>query len=307
MGTCRCDPCSCPPGQPGGGTGTTGGAGGGTGTTGGAGGGAGTTGGTGLPVTIPPIGTWLLIRYDAADMGARPIPGSDNFWVSPDIWLTGGDANGNPIGGQPATLFARIWNLGSLAAAPVRVDFSFIEFPATGIPPTAPQLIGTGWGSVPALSAQVIQCPVPWHPPVGTQDIHSCLIVTCSAPLQGDTPTVPGSPVADRHTGQRNYTVVEGTAGQQFPFSIRLANLGPVPAAIELLGAAAWHTTAALHQDAFLFRPSLSGALSGAADYATASHNQLWARRAALLDERSPRLALHPLPASQVTDAITVT
>jgi hypothetical protein len=41
-----------------------------------------------------------LIRYDPADLGARPVPASDIWWESPDIWITGGDAFGNPIGGQ---------------------------------------------------------------------------------------------------------------------------------------------------------------------------------------------------------------
>jgi hypothetical protein len=253
----------------------------------------------------PTVGTWLVVRYDPADQGARPIPAGDVFWESPDIWLTGGDAFGNPIGGSPATLFAQVWNLGSLAANPVGVDFSFIA-PSLGIPASAPELIGTGWGTVPALSAAVIECPVAWIPPITKGDLHSCLIVTCSAPLQNDVPTVPGSAVADRHTGQHNLTVIEATAGQQFRFEVVMANLGPLPTAVQLVAAAAWHRSESFGRDGFVSAPSLLSAIEGAAGPANADTKQMWARRAVTLSERGPSADLQFLSSEDTRQAVVV-
>src|SRR5579859_7142212 len=164
MTKCAC--CCCGGGQ--GGTGQPG-SGGGPGPGGGSPGGGGPP-----PIPMPNVSTWLLIRYDSADMGARPVPASDVWWESPDIWLTGGDQFGNPIGGQPATVFARVWNLGTLPAAPVYVDFFFIA-PSLGILPSAPEQIGkkSACVLVPPLSAVVVACPTPWIPPVTQGNLHA--------------------------------------------------------------------------------------------------------------------------------------
>src|ERR1019366_7370951 len=81
----------------------------------------------------------------------------DVFWESPDIWLTGGDAFGNPIGGKPATVFVRVWNLGLIQAAPVQGAVSYIT-PSLGVPPSAPFPIGTAWGVVRAQISPVFLC-----------------------------------------------------------------------------------------------------------------------------------------------------
>lgn len=159
-----------------------------------------------------PRGVWLLIRYDLADTGVRPVPNDEVFWLSPDIWITGGDALGNAIAGKPTKVRARIWNLGNFPSTPTRVDFAFVD-PSLGIPWNAPKLIGTAWTTVPALGTAVVECPQDWVPgPTGTT--HACLLVTCSSyPL--DPPTDPGNTRTDRHTGQRNVTIVQATAGDQ--------------------------------------------------------------------------------------------
>jgi hypothetical protein len=175
----KCSCCICVPGGTGkpssGGSSTSGGSAGGT-----------------VPWPLPKVSTWLLIRYDAADLGARAIPASDLWWESPDIWLTGGDQLGNPIGGHPANVFARVWNLGTLVATPVFVDFFFIA-PSLGILPSAPKRIGhkPACVLVPPLSAVDVACPTHWVPPVTEGNLHSCLLATCSAPITGDIPTVP--------------------------------------------------------------------------------------------------------------------
>jgi hypothetical protein len=167
-----------------------------------------------------PQGVWLVIRYDAADAGSRPIPEGDVFWASPDIWISGGDALGNAIAGQPTGVHARVWNLGNFPATPTRVDFSFVD-PTLGITWDAPALIGSEWISVPALSAVEVECPDKWVP-AETGSTHACLLVTCStSPL--DPATAPNNPKADRHTGQRNVTIVQPEAGQPLQFEFLLA------------------------------------------------------------------------------------
>lgn len=167
-----------------------------------------------------PVGVWLVVRYDEADNGARPIPNGEVFWASPDIWITGGDALGNAIAGKPTGVHARIWNFGTFAAVPVRVDFHFVA-PSIGIPWNAPQLIGTAWVNVQPLATAVADCPVPWVP-ADTGLSHACLIVTCSSALM-DPPDQPGNPRVDRKTGQRNVTVVQAAAGAQMEFELDFA------------------------------------------------------------------------------------
>ena len=175
-----------------------------------------------------PLGTWLLIRFDTSDTGARPIPSGDVWWTSPDIWVTGGDAYGNPIGGQPAVVHARIWNLGGLDAMPTIVNFSFIE-PGLGL--NSPMPIGTVGVLVP--SASYAEATVPWIPPQDDQDVHSCIIVTCSCAVTNDVPSVPGNVVADRHTGQRNMSII-GKLGKMIKFQLHMTNLRPWTAAVQL-------------------------------------------------------------------------
>ena len=271
------------------------------------------TGGPGagsLPWPLPKVGTWLLIRYDSADLGARPIPAGDVWWESPDIWLTGGDEYGNPIGGQPANVFARVWNLGALVAMPVRVDFFFIA-PSLGILPSAPERIGTkekpaAWTVVPPLSAVEVACPVPWIPPVTKGNLHACLLATCSAPVTGDVPTVPANPVADRHTGQHNLTVIEAGAAKDLSFTLNLSNLAPRSTRVELMAAASWRPEALTAIDAFPSQPSLKGPIDAVLDAAGSSEHWLWARRAAIILERSTQ-TYNALPADGVRQALKLT
>ncbi|MGZ4766355.1 MAG: hypothetical protein ACXV6M_11925, partial [Ilumatobacteraceae bacterium] len=186
-----------------------------------------------------PQGTWLLIRYDDTDVGARPIPNGEVFWESPDINVLGGDAFGNPTAGQPVTLAVQVWNRGDVDAAPVRVDFAFVA-PSLGITTAAPQSIGTAWTTVLAGHSKVVECPEPWTPPQYPTNLHACLIATCSAPGQGDPPTALDNPALDRHVGQRNLTVLEAGAGETVQLSFEAANLFARRADIQIVAAAAW-------------------------------------------------------------------
>ncbi len=295
MSQCCCGCCSACLGK--GGTGGT------TGNGGTNNGGKGPGGGI-VGKGLPPVGSWLLIRFDTADRGARPVPSADVFWESPDIWLTGGDAFGNPIGGQPATVFVRVWNLGLIQAAPVQVQFSFIS-PTLGIPPSSPELFGTAWGVVRAQSCTVFQCA--WTPPAEAKNVHACLIATCSAPLQGDVPTAPADPVSDRHTGQHNLTILAGAEGLAIEGAFHVTNLAPVAASIDLMAAGAWRTSQELRTGDPLFRPSLAAAVAALDRPIASAEMRSWARRAAVIQQWAPAMHLQPLAASAITDVVQVT
>jgi hypothetical protein len=199
------------------------------------GGGEGNGGGQPPPGWEPqPVGTWLLIRYDTSDAGARPVPSGDVWWTSPDIWIEGGDQYGNPISGQQCIVHARVWNLGGLDAMPVIVTFSFIE-PGLGLTGLKP--IGTVGAFVP--SANCADVPIPWTPPPVVGDVHSCIVVTCSCPVTSDIASVPGNVVADRHTGQRNMTII-GTPMKMMEFQLTMTNLRPWAATVQLGARALW-------------------------------------------------------------------
>jgi len=238
-----------------------------------------------------PQGTWLVIRYEAGDVGARPVPGGEVFWESPDIRVVGGDAFGNPTGGQPVTVEARVWNLGDIDAAPVRVDFAFVA-PSLGIPWSAPQRIGTAWTTVYAGQSAVATCPDEWTPPLDESDLHACLLVTCSAPAQHDTPTVPMNPALDRHVGQRNLTVLEAGGGHALSLRLGMANLFAQRANVGVVAVAGWHAAERMRRGPMLV-PTLGVLASAraAARAATIPEARLWARRAALLDVRSRQAA----------------
>ncbi|MCB1036960.1 MAG: hypothetical protein KDD47_24245 [Acidobacteria bacterium] len=164
---------------------------------------------------------WLVIRYDLADGGARPVPNGEVYWASPDIWISGGDAWGNAIAGKPTKIHARIWNLGNFPATPTRVDFAFAD-PSLGIPWTAPQRIGTGWANVGARSTAVVECPEDWIPSPTTGILRACLLVTCSSPPMDPAPAS-SSPRTHRHTAQRNVTIVPEAVGQPIEIDLDAA------------------------------------------------------------------------------------
>jgi hypothetical protein len=270
----------------------------------------GPTGGgpTGGGPTIPPqnVGTWVLIRFDAADLGARPIPAGDTWWESPDIWLTGGDALGNPIGGQPTQVYTRIWNLGTLPAVPVYVNFYFIA-PSLGILPSAPQQIGSVSAVVfiPPLSCVTVPCPTLWIPPVTEFNLHACLLVTCTAPLTGDAITVPFNAVADRHNGQHNLTITEA-GGTELPFTLHLGNPLPMVTQFELMATAAWQHNPRPPLRGFTAPPSLNAPVDAILRSKKSNEHRLWARRAAILLER-PVHDYHPIPAGEVGGVLQLT
>ncbi|MCC8245011.1 hypothetical protein [Saccharothrix luteola] len=165
-----------------------------------------------------PYGTWLVVRYDDADWGYRDIPAGDVFWLSPDIWITGGTNYGTIIADIPFTVHARVWNLGQFPASPTRVDFAIVD-PVLGIGQVEPHVIGTAWiDDLPGLSATAVTCPQTWIRPTVAGG-HPCLLVKASSSPM-DPATMGYSPVHDRHVGQRNLHVVK--AGTANSLSLRL-------------------------------------------------------------------------------------
>lgn len=253
-----------------------------------------------------PQGTWLVVPYDAADVGARPAPNGDPVWTSTAIKVIGGDALGNPTGGSPVSLEARILNYGALDAAPVRVDFAFVA-PSLGILPGAPELIGTAWTSVPAGQATSVPCPVEWTPPTYPTDLHACLLVTCSAPGQNDIPTAPANPVADRHVGQHNLTVLEAGGAEAMALRLNLANLEGREASVEIAAAAAWLFELPGREKVGLL-PHLGAraAIQVAARARSLEQARLWTRRAALVDVEAREAKREILEAGEVREIVRV-
>ena len=66
---------------------------------------------------------FLLVRADASDGGARPLPAGAVFWESPDVWTEGSRGVNQPVVNEPTKVFARITNLGLQDATGVYVKF----------------------------------------------------------------------------------------------------------------------------------------------------------------------------------------
>lgn len=170
---------------------------------------------------------WLLIRYTQADAGQRPIPASDVYYASPDIWVQSSDPSGNAVPGETNFVYAAIFNLGKAPALPTRVDFYWGN-PAIGLGPGQMNLIGTEWTQVQAHTIQVVRCNTPWIP-IYENGGHECLIVNCTSPIL-DPIVQPFQTTLDRHVGQRNITVLQGGAGQIIKFSLGINNFFPLAA-----------------------------------------------------------------------------
>jgi hypothetical protein len=221
------------------------------------------------------------------------------WWTSPDIWIEGGDAFGNPIGGKPCILHARVWNLGGLDAMPTIVNFSFIE-PGLGL--TTPMPIGTAGPHVP--SNNFADVTVPWTPPKAAGDIHSCVIVTCACQVTNDVPSVPGNVVADRHTAQRNMTII-GTAMKTLEFQLTMTNLRPWAATVELGARALFSNTP---RDLLMLGvtdvPSITTAVRSVNQLQTDVGYRLLAGRAAMVIQPPGEFRL--LPGREVPELVQV-
>jgi hypothetical protein len=168
---------------------------------------------------------WLLLRYAAPDLGIRPIPPGQVFWDSPDLWVESSDPFGNPVASEQNYLHARVFNLGAFMASPVKVDFYWAN-PALGLGPNTMNFIGSEYVEIPSVSAVDVRCATAWVPAV-VNGGHECVMVNCSCWLLDPT-THPFQPTLDRHVGQRNLHVVQGSPGQAFALALQVINVFPI-------------------------------------------------------------------------------
>jgi hypothetical protein len=166
---------------------------------------------------------WLLIRYQAGDTGARPVPPGAAWWESPDVWtqqVSGGAIN-QPVAGQPSMVFTNISNLGMEDANGVIVKYWWAN-PSIAITEATANLIATQTVSIPASNVGQFQSPTNWVP-VEVNGGHECLIVEAYIPVF-DPLTDPMQPAYDRHVGQKNEQLVLLTQGQMFHFQFQALN-----------------------------------------------------------------------------------
>jgi hypothetical protein len=137
------------------------------------------------------------------------------WWESPDVWVVpGNDPNGppgSPIVGQPAFLWARVTNLGDVAAKGTRVDFYWAN-PAGQMIVGVATSIGSAFVDLDANNdTQEVLCLVPWVPATSG---HECVLAV--AHVGGDTNPIPDplpqgypfDPPTHEQIAQRNLSVI---------------------------------------------------------------------------------------------------
>ena len=165
---------------------------------------------------------WLLVRYAAGDMGARPLAGGTVFWESPDVWVQSSLGINQPVVGEANQVFARVTNFGWQSATGVMVKFWWAN-PSLAITETSANLIAIGWADIPSGWSVVVPCPEPWYP-IEENGGHECLIAEAYIPVF-DPLTAPMDPVDDRHVGQKNEQLAVLQAGQSFKIHLQAANV----------------------------------------------------------------------------------
>jgi hypothetical protein len=189
----------------------------------------------------------LFIRANPGDTGTRPVVGP--FWESPDIFILAGvappDAPERPgqlgqigVVDHDNTLYAHIWNFGLAAAPDVLVDFAWAD-PSLGINASSVQLIGqTSCSLGPRGSGRshaIVKCPESWRPRF-TNGGHECLLVRAWTLSDDRLNTPEWDASLNRHVGQRNIHVVQGTTPD--PISLRIGPLYGAPGLVSVTRAA---------------------------------------------------------------------
>jgi hypothetical protein len=252
-------------------------------------------------------GPWLLIPFDDADGGVRPLTSADYFWESRNIWFEGGDIKENAIAGKPTPVFARIWNLGTITCFPTRVDFGFVDA-SLGIPWNAPFVFGTAYDEVrPQImgpGVRIVKCPKDWIPPPPTGNTHPCLVVMCSCEVANDMPSQPWNVMQDRHVAQRNVTVVAGKPGETLLFHVRMTNVLAVSATVQVAAQAAWVVARTASEALNFSAAGMESAVNSLNRPMAASQQRLLARRAALLLARRSQVTGASLQSHELREAV---
>lgn len=164
----------------------------------------------------------LLVRSRPGDGGARPYQGP--IWESPDIWIAHGDPSTTPAtppdhggdvkSGEPHTVYAHVWNLGSAPVMEAVIAFYWAN-PSLSIDATNAHLIGKArvdlaMGGMPGCH-KLVKCPVAWVPVMENHG-HECLVVRVSA-VNDSIGADSWLPNLDRRVAQRNITnITPGTS-----------------------------------------------------------------------------------------------
>ena len=113
------------------------------------------------------------------------------WWVSPDIWVVpGADPNGppgSPIAGKAAYLWARVSNIGNVAANGTRVDFYWAN-PSAQLAVGVATQIGSAFVDLDPGDTQDVLCLVPWIPVI-VNGGHECVLAVAHG--AGDTNPIP--------------------------------------------------------------------------------------------------------------------
>ena len=168
---------------------------------------------------------YIVLRYAAADLGARPLPPGTTFWHSPDVWVVSSAGYNVPVAGEENNLFARVNNWGMKDAAGVVVRYWWAN-PSLAITESTAHLIDMATTFVPSGGSVVVACPTPWVPIVENGG-HECVFAEAWVPYY-DPISAPLEPVTDRHVCQKNLNVVEAAPGAMISFPIHVANISAV-------------------------------------------------------------------------------
>lgn len=170
---------------------------------------------------------YLLIRAVLGDRGVRPTWPPQPCWESPDILLIDASFSGpfdpsrlvtSPIAGRSYRVFIRIWNLGLLPAVGVHVKAWAVNPGFFGTfnqndPYYQQHLIGGKWVELsdrtrPDCTA-IVELDKTWDIDP-SESGHHCMLAEVSCPLDQSGGLLLSN--TDRHIGQRNLTILTGSA-----------------------------------------------------------------------------------------------
>jgi hypothetical protein len=158
--------------------------------------------------------SYLYIRSYDADSGERPLPGSVEFWNSPDIRvspLTAASAYTKTLeAGETYLLECTLRNRGDLMVPSANVEF-FLTNPTLGFNTKFAKRIGTtsGWLDSMGSTKVAIKYRIP-----GTEGGHKCLFARAFSfsPLDIPLDDFQLLPLIDRHVAQLNLMIVPQTS-----------------------------------------------------------------------------------------------
>lgn len=139
--------------------------------------------------------------------------GEPYWWNSPDIWVVpGNDPNGptgQPIAGEPAFLWCRVYNTGERNVSNVRVNYYWSN-PTTGVLRSNSIYIGSSFVNLNPKESKEVPCIIPWIPEI-VNNGHECVIVEIVHPIDPLPSPLPDEFNAPNYhqIAQNNLTVLD--------------------------------------------------------------------------------------------------